>query len=99
MKTLTLALLISLGTVAFSQEQKYYRVAEFFKAEDRYIYFHWSTDSAATAKVTNIKAEKGAIYLMQTKIMTLKQAARENKRNEKRIERANYPHINDIDQH
>jgi len=95
MKTLTFALLILLSNAAFSQEQKYYRVVEYFKTEDRFIYFNWTTDSATTAYIANTRTDKGAVYTMETKTMTPKKAKRENERNEKRKERANYPHIKD----
>lgn len=90
------ALLISL--LSFSQEKKYYRVVEYFKSENTYIYFHWTTDSASTAKVANTKTDFGAIYTIETKIMTPEKADRQNRRNQRKIARNGYSHIKDIDQ-
>lgn len=100
MKKLTIILLLAAsGLMAqINKEQKYFRVVEIFKTEDRKIYFNWSLDSVETYKTKNNMAAygKGAILQVESKFMTPKEAEKANKRNENKKKRANYPNIKDI---
>lgn len=97
MKNLIIILLLASSSLMAqnSKQQKFYRVVEYFKPEGKFTYFHWSTDSIAQAKVANIKTDFGVVYRLETKVMTQKQAERENKKMDRRIERGNYSHIKD----
>lgn len=88
-------LLASSSLMAQNKEQKYYRVVEYFKSEERYIYFNWLLDYAATYKTANTTYGKGAIMKVESKLMASKEADKANKRNEKKKEKENYPHIKD----
>ncbi len=94
--TIIIAILTASSFLSFSQEQKHYRIVEYFKSEERMIYFNWSTDSAKTAAALKVTVGEGAVLKMETKIMTPKKARKENEANERRKRRDNYPHIKDL---
>lgn len=100
MKKLIIVLLLASSSLMAqnSKEQKYFRVVEYFKPEEKYTYFHWSTDSAAQAKIANIKTDFGAYYHLETKVMKPRRARRINKRVDRKLLKDNYQHIKDIDQ-